>query len=165
VTPSTTHLKTRDTSVMAGIDKHMTSPITLNGTAYTPAALKVVFQSQITAIDANQALRKQLADGVANAKTLAKTVDNVFQLLRLALIAQYGKNANAILNDYGMTVPKAPGAKTVDAKAIAQAKRTATRAARHTMGPVQKKAVKGHVVGTTVTPVVAGPPVPEPPRA
>jgi hypothetical protein len=134
----------------------MTLPITLNGTAYTPAALKALFRSQITVIDANQALRKQLADGVANAKTLAKTVDNMFQLLRSALIGQYGKNAHALLNDYGMAVPKTPGAKTVDAKATAQAKRTATRAARHTMGAVQKKAVKGNVVGTTVTPVVAG---------
>jgi len=155
-------LKTRDTSVMAGIDKHITSSITVNGTAYTPAALKAVFQSQITAIDANQALRKQLSDGVANTKTLAKTVDTMFQLLRSALIGQYGKSANAILNDFGMTVPKVPGAKTVEAKAIAQAKRTATRAARHTMGSVQKKSVKGNVVGITVTPVVAGTPAPAP---
>jgi hypothetical protein len=162
VTPNINNLKTRDTSVMAGIDKHITSSITINGTAYTPAGLKAVFQSQITAIDANQSLHKQLADGVANAKTLAKTVNNIFLLLRSALIAQYGKNANAVLNDFGMTVPKTPGAKTVDAKATAQAKRTATRAARNTMGAVQKKAVKGNVVGITVTPVVAGKPTPAP---
>lgn len=155
-------LKTRDTSVMAGIDKHITSSITIDGTAYTPAALKAVFQSQITAIDANQALHKQLADGVANAKTLAKTVNDMFHLLRSALIAQYGKNANAILNDFGMTAPKTLGAKTVEAKATAQAKRTATRAARNTMGAVQKKAVTGNVVGITVTPVVAGKPAPAP---
>jgi hypothetical protein len=155
-------LKTRDTSVMAGIDKHVTAPITINGTSYAPADLKAVFQSQITAIDANQALHNQLADGVARAKALAKTVDDMFHLLRSALIAQYGKNANAVLNDFGMTVPKTPGAKTVEAKATAQAKRNATRAARHTMGAVQKKAVTGNVVGITVTPVVAAPPVTTP---
>jgi hypothetical protein len=143
MTPNSTNLKTRDTSVMAGIDKHIASSTTINGTAYTPADLKAVFRSQITAIDANQALHKQLADGVANAKTLAKTVNDMFHLLRSALIAQYGKNSNAVLNDFGMTVPKTPGAKTVDAKATAQAKRSATRAARNTMGSVQKKAVKG----------------------
>jgi hypothetical protein len=157
---NSTTLKTRDTSVMAGIDKHITSSITISRTAYTPAELKAVFQSQITAIDANQSLRKQLADGVANAKALAKTLDNTFQLLRSALIAQYGKNANAILSDFGMTTPKTLGAKTVEAKAIAQAKRAATRAARHTMGAVQKKAVKGDVVGITVTPVLAEKPAP-----
>ena len=156
---NSTTLKARDTSVMAGIDRHITASITINGTAYTPAALKAVFQSQITAIEANQALHKQLSDGVASAKALAKTVDNMFHLLRSALIAQYGKNANAVLNDFGMIVPKTAGPRTVDAKATAKAKRTATRTARHTMGVVQKKAVTGNVVGITVTPVVAGAPV------
>jgi hypothetical protein len=35
------------------------------------------------------------------------------------------------------------------------AKRAATRAARHTMGPKQKKAVKGDVTGVVVTPVTS----------
>jgi hypothetical protein len=152
-------LKTRDTSVMAGIDKHITASITIEGTPYTPAALKAVFQSQITVLDSNAALHKSLSDGVLNAKAIAAKVNNMYNLLRSALIAQYGKNANAVLNDFGMTVPKVPGAKTVEAKATAAVKRTATRTARHTMGTVQKKAVTGNVVGITVTPVVAGAPV------
>jgi len=156
------NLKTRDTSVMAGIDKHITSPITLNGTSYTPAALKAVFQTQITALDNSAAIRKSLSDAVAEAKVLAKTVGNMYLLLRAGIISQYGKNANAVLNDFGMTAPKVPGAKTVGKKATAAAKRTATRAARHTMGSVQKKAVTGNVVGITVTPVVSGSPVATP---
>jgi hypothetical protein len=159
---NSTTLKTRDTAVMAGIDKHITTPITINGTSYTPAALKAVFQSQITALDNNDALHKSLADAVANAKALAKTVGNMYSLLRSAIISQYGKNANSVLNDFGMTTPKVAGAKTVEAKATAAAKRTATRAARHTMGAVQKKAVTGNVVGITVTPVVSGPAAPPP---
>jgi hypothetical protein len=162
---NTSTLKTRDTSVMAGIDKHITAPITINGASYTPAALKAIFQSQITALDANDAFRKSLTDGVANAKTVAKTVGNMYYLLRAALISQYGKNANAVLNDFGMTVPKTLGPKTVEAKATAAAKRTATRAARHVMGSVQKKAVTGNVVGITVTPVVSGPAAPAPTAA
>jgi hypothetical protein len=86
----------------------------------------------------------------------------MFHLLRSALIAQYGKNANAILGDFGMNVPKTSGAKTVEAKATAAAKRTATRAARHTMGSEQKKNVTGNVVGITLTPVVAATPTPAP---
>jgi hypothetical protein len=152
-------IKTRDTSVMSGIDKHITTSITISGTPYTPADLKAVFQSQITALDTSDALRKSLADSVVNAKAIATKVTALYHLLRQALIAQYGKNANAVLNDFGMTAPKVPGAKTVEAKATAAAKRTATRTARHTMGTVQKKAVTGSVVGITVTPVVAGPPV------
>ena len=88
---NTSTLKTRDTSVMAGIDKHITAPITINATSYTPAALKAIFQSQITALDANDAFRKSLTDGVANAKTVAKTVGNMYYLLRAALISQYGR--------------------------------------------------------------------------
>ena len=155
---NSTTLKMRDTSVMAGIDKHITAPITVNATSYTPAELKAVFQSEITAINANQALHKSLSDAVANTKATSKTVNDTFHLLRSALIGQYGKNANAVLSDFGMTVPKAAGAKTVDVKATAQAKRTATRSARHTMGVVQKKAVTANVVGITVTPVVSGAP-------
>jgi hypothetical protein len=152
---NTATLKTRDTSVMAGIDKHITTSITIQGTSYTPADLKAVFQSQITVLDSNAALHKSLSDGVLNAKAIAAKVNTMYQLLRSALIAQYGKDANAVLNDFGMTAPKVPGAKTVDAKATAAAKRAATRTARHTMGAVQKKAVTGNVVGITVTPVVA----------
>jgi hypothetical protein len=158
-----TNLKSRNTSVMAGIDKHITTGITINGTAFTQADLKALFQSQITAITTNEALRKSLADSVVNAGAIGAKVNTMYQLLRSALIAQYGKNANAILNDFGMTAPKAPGAKTLDAKATAKAKRSATRAARHTMGSVQKKGVTGNVVGINVTPVMAGPTVTTPP--
>ena len=158
-----TTLKSRNTSVMAGIDKHITTSIIINGTAFTQADLKAVFQSHITAITTNEALHKSLADGVVNARAIGVKVNTTYQLLRSALIAQYGKNANAILNDFGMTAPKAPGARTVDAKATAKAKRTATRAARHTMGSVQKKGVTGNVVGINVTPVIAGPTVTTPP--
>jgi hypothetical protein len=63
-----TTLKSRNTSVMAGIDKHITTSITINGTTFTQADLKAVFQSQLTAIATNEALHKSLADGVVNAR-------------------------------------------------------------------------------------------------
>jgi hypothetical protein len=150
-------IKTRDTSIMAGIDKHMTAPITLGGKPYTPAELKAAFQAEITALDANEALRKSLTDGVVNAKAVGAQLGKLYQQLRWALMAQYGPDANAILNDYGMTAPKAPGPKTIEAKATAKAKSAATRTARHTMGSSQKKSVHGNVVAIQVTPVLAGP--------
>jgi hypothetical protein len=158
-TRSTSHiaLKSRDTSVMAGIDKHFTASVTLDGTAYTPAELKALFQSQVTALEACEALRKSLSDAVVNAKAVGAKVNSAFLLLRGGLIMQYGKNANAVLNDFGMTVPKTAGPRTIEAKALAAAKSKATRAARHTMGAVQKKAVTGQVVGVTVTPITRGP--------
>src|ERR1700722_13206271 len=92
-------IKTRDTNVMSGIDKHITTSIAINGTTYTPADLKAVFQSQITALDTSDALRKSLADSVVNATAIATKVNSLYHLLRGALIAQYGKTANAVLND------------------------------------------------------------------
>jgi hypothetical protein len=44
---------------------------------------------------------------------------------------------------------------TVEAKAAAAAKRASTRAARHTLGTKQKKAIKGDVTGVLVTPITA----------
>jgi len=124
-TKSTSHvsLKSRDTSVMKGIDKHITTNFTIAGTTYTPAELKALFQSEITAIEASDGMRKSLADSVQNVKTVSATVNE-------------------------------------EAKALAKAKRAATRAARHTMGSVQKKAITGNVVAVTMTPVMAGAPVP-----
>jgi hypothetical protein len=46
---------------------------------------------------------------------------------------------------------------TPEQKVAAAAKLKATRAARHTAGSVQKKAVKGDVTGVIVTPVTSAP--------
>ncbi len=136
-------VKTRNTGVMAGIDKDITAPIKLGGTTYTPAELKAVFQAHNTAIDAASALHKQWSDSVQTMDAAAAKADSLFHLLRGALIAQYGPNANAALEAFGMTAPKPRGVKTVKTKAAAVDKTIATRAARHTMGPQQKKLVKG----------------------
>jgi hypothetical protein len=61
------------------------------------------------------------------------------------------------LADFGIS-PKPPATPTVEAKAAAVAKRAATRAARHTMGKQQKKAIKGAVTGILVTPITAAQP-------
>jgi hypothetical protein len=40
----------RNTSAMAGIDKHITGPVTIGGVTYTPATLKQVFSDENAAI-------------------------------------------------------------------------------------------------------------------
>ena len=136
-------VKTRNTGVMAGIDKDITAPIKLGGTTYTPAELKAVFQAHNTAIDTASALHKQWSDSVQTMDAAAARADSLFQLLRGALIAQYGPNANAALQAFGMSTPKPKGVRTVKTKAAAVDKTIATRAARHTLGSQQKKLVKG----------------------
>ena len=67
------------------------------------------------------------------------------------------RNSPDVLADFGIT-SKARVAPTVESKAAAVAKRAATRAARHTMGPKQKEGVKGDVTGVVVTPTKASSP-------
>jgi hypothetical protein len=58
-----------------------------------------------------------------------------------------------ILVDFGLEARKPRRKATPEEQAAAVAKRAATRAARHTMGPRRKQAIKGDVVGVTVTPI------------
>jgi hypothetical protein len=67
-------------------------------------------------------------------------------------------NSPDVLADFGVPPKKAPTPLTVEQKAAAAAKRSATRAARHTMGTKQRQAVKGQVTGITITPHTASPP-------
>jgi hypothetical protein len=154
-------LKNRDTAVLSGIDKHITGPLRIGGKTYTPGELKAAFQAEITVLLTADAQRKTLLDTILAAKAAQKRTLNLYQLLRSSLIGQYGKTAHAVLNDFGMNAPKVPGPKRVDVKVAAQAKRQATRTARHTTGSKQKKAVKGDVTGVTMTPIVASQPVAE----
>ena len=138
-------VKTRNTSVAAGIDKRITGNTTIGGVVYTPAELKAVFLSANAAIDSAEALHKQWEDQVRATKAAVKAANTVFLLLRSYLVGQYGASAKAILNDFGMEAAKARTAKTVAAKQAAVEKRDATRAVRRTMGKVQKQSVKGTV--------------------
>jgi hypothetical protein len=86
-----------------------------------------------------------------------------FESAYIAYLKAAYKGSPDVLADFGIQPPKARAPVTIEAKAAAAAKRASTRAARHTMGSQQKKAVKGDVTGVTVTPVVATPPVVTPP--
>ena len=57
-------------------------------------------------------------------------------------------NTPDVLADFGLKPNKARTPLTISQKAAASAKRAATRAARHTMGPKQKKDIKGTVAPT-----------------
>ena len=152
-------VKTRNTSVMAGIDKRITGNVTLGGVTYTPASLKAVFSDENTAISDSEAKHQQWQDQVQATNSASAKADAVYELLRSYVISQYGKQANAVLGEFGIPVPKPKGPQTPAAKVAAAAKAKATRQMRHTMGSVQKKAVKGTIevpvtAVTTVTPVL-----------
>jgi hypothetical protein len=136
---------TRFTRVQAGIDKHITGNVTLGGVAYPPGGLKAVFAAAITAINAAEALRKQWTDAVLAAHQAQALAETLYELLRNFVIAQFGKQANAVLGDFGMPVPKPKAPRTAAEKAASAAKSKATREMRGTLGKKQKQKVKGTI--------------------
>jgi hypothetical protein len=150
-------IKARNASVSAGIDKHITGNVTIGGVAYTPVTLKQVFSDQSTAIDSAETMHTQWQDQVlltnaANAKGNAS-----YQSLRDYLLGLYGKNANTVLNDFGMTVPKTKGATTVAVKAAAAQKGAATRKIRGTTAAAKGTVEVPVTAVTTITPVLPAP--------
>lgn len=64
----------------------------------------------------------------------------------------------AVLADFGLEPHKRPATKTAEEKAVAAAKRKATREARGTKGPKAKRAIHGNVTAqVVVTPVAPAP--------
>jgi hypothetical protein len=127
--------------LIAGTAKVLTgaTSVTFLGSSFTPAQITSKLQSIVT-------LRSDVDD--AKAATTAKLAAEASQLPALHgfvtayesyLRGVYGSQPD-VLAQFGLKPKKARTPATVEAKAAAVAKRTATRAARHTMGSVQKKA-------------------------
>src|SRR5580698_1455218 len=144
--------------LIAGVAKNLTSTtsVVLLGSSFTPAQITSKLQSIVT-------LRSDV--DTAKASTKAKLAAEASQLpaLRGFMTAfesyvrgAYGSQPDA-LADFGLQPRKVRAPATIEAKAAAVAKRASTRAARNTMGKVQKKAVKGDVTGVVVTPVTSAP--------
>jgi hypothetical protein len=141
--------------LIAGAAKHFTNmaQLTLLGGSFTPAELAAKLQSVVTLrseVDAAKATTQaKLAIETANMPALRALMSATVTYVK----AVYG-NSPDVLADFGIqTKVRVP--LTVEAKVAAAAKRAATRAARHTMGKQQRKAIKGDVTGVLVTPVTA----------
>src|SRR3979409_1544989 len=90
-------------------------------------------------------------------RALRTSVTRVLRGLREHLLNVFGDTSPA-LADFGLAPPKKP-VTTPEKKDAAADKMRATRAARHTMGKKQKKAIKGVVPATA--PEAPPPPSPE----
>ncbi|MBV9948779.1 MAG: hypothetical protein JOZ69_18165 [Myxococcales bacterium] len=144
--------------LVAGTTKHLGSvtTLTIQGRPQTPAQVEQRLQALIDlrqAVDgAKAATKARLADEKANLPSLRAYLDAYVTFIK----ATFAGMPDA-LADFGIQ-PKARATLTAEAKTVAAAKRKATRAARHVMGPKQRKAVKGAVTGVVVTPVSASQP-------
>lgn len=152
-------IKARNAKIQAGIQKDLTTigPIQLAGVAYTPSSLSAIFQADSDVIDATDTQRKALQQAVLTQKqTHAKTAV-VLSALRSFLLGYFGKLAVTILGDFGFNAPKTTPKKTIATKAAAVVKGKATRAARGTMGSVEKQSVKGHLDTTKLEAAINDP--------
>jgi hypothetical protein len=141
--------------LVAGAEKHLTSTtqVPLLGSSYTPAQVTSTLQTLVTLrsdVDASKASTKAK---IANEATQMPSLRAFMSAFEAYVRAAFGSSPD-VLADFGIA-PKTRAPLTVEAKAAAAAKRASTRAARHTLGTKQRKAIMGDVTGVTVTPITA----------
>jgi hypothetical protein len=141
----------------AGLHLSATQNVTLNGTATTVGAVLAQLQSFVSNRSAVVAAQAAAKDAVATEEKQAPALNAVIDAFEAFVRLTFG-DQSTILTDFGLAPHKVPAPKTAEEKAIATAKRMATRAARGTTSPKQKKAVKGNVTATlVVTPLAPAP--------
>jgi hypothetical protein len=158
-------LATLTEQLIAGVAKHLTSgaPVTILGAPYTQAEITTTLQTVVTLRAGVNSAKAQTKAAIATETTQMPALRSFIAALDSCLRGAYGGSPD-VLADFGLKPRKVRAPLTVEAKVAAVAKRASTRAARHTMGSVQKKAVKGDVTGVTLTPVTSAP-VPTAPPA
>jgi len=155
-------LQQRVQDLIAGTQKHYPSgSLTFGGASYDVTALAQILQGLGNAIAASEAAKAKWNDATTTMRNQTATVGPVMQTYQSYLLATFG-NAPAALSDFGLAPRKPRTPLTAEQLAAATAKRKSTRAARGTMGSVQKKSVKGNVDSVVITPLIRPQPVATP---
>jgi hypothetical protein len=132
------------TAVLRGITKRLVAGKTysVDGKTYSPKEIAARYQAYLDALEGLRSARAALRLAVANERKVARQLAALTVGLKTMLTVQFG-TSNVVLADFGWSVPKKPGPKTVAGKVAGAAKARATRAARKTMGKRQREKVKG----------------------
>jgi hypothetical protein len=148
--PNKTTALALNNKISDGVDKYFSKvkSLTVGGTTFTPKSLVAVLNAENDASSAVDSTRAQLGDQVVTHRTAKAKAKALRSALKVFILGTYGKEAVQMLGDFGMSVPKATGKRTVETKAQAVAQAKATREARHTMGKKQKQLIKGTVPST-----------------
>ncbi|HEY5239948.1 MAG TPA: hypothetical protein VIJ22_00720 [Polyangiaceae bacterium] len=125
--------------------------ITLNAVDYTPASLMALFQSFIDLADATVTARASWLLAVQKEAALLTRIMGVLSALKAYVTLKFGPGAVDTQADFGFS-PRKVVVMTAAEKTASAAKAKATRAARHTMGSDQKKAVTGASVAEPISP-------------
>jgi hypothetical protein len=138
-----------DQKMIDGTEQHFAqqASLTVAGATYTPADIIQMLAKRIASNKAAEAATAQRTAAIkADRDTRAATAP-VLKAFRRILEGMYAGSPDT-LAAFGLALGKV-GTKTVAVKKEAVAKSLATREARHTMGPKQKKAVKGDAAGSS----------------
>ena len=145
--------------MLAGVKKHYASAgtMTFGSATFTPAEVEAFLQ---TFIDLRAEV--EAAQALTRTKLMAEEAEGPILRSRMVTLAAFVRvahgNSPDVLADFGLEPRKVAAPPTIEKQAEAAAKRKATRAARHTMGKRQKKAVKGTL--TTIVHAPGSPPSP-----
>ncbi len=146
--------------IIAGVAKHfpdVTQKITILGASLTIGDATTKMQTFVANRAATVAAQATAKDKLAVEKAQRSDLEAFISAFESFVRASFGAQAG-VLGDFGMAPPKAHAPQTAEQKAVAAAKRKATREARGTTSPKQKKSVKGNVTATLV--VTSGTPAP-----
>jgi hypothetical protein len=144
----------RDTHIIAGITKDLTTTPTLllAGSPYTPVTLTALVQSRIDAANAVASARATWLAAVATYDALYTHVAEVETGLKHYVMNPSARRACS--SPTSASHPPKVTTQTVEEKQLAVQKRAATRAARNTMSKKTKAKIKGTVT-PPATPAVA----------
>jgi hypothetical protein len=121
--------------------------ITVNGQTHQVVDLQAEVQDYVDLYGAADEAAKAHVKAVQARDAKKPAILARLSELRAGIKTVLGRR-NPDLSKFGMTPDKVPEPLTVDQKKQRAAKARATRAARHTMGPKAKKAVKGQAPST-----------------
>ncbi len=139
-----------DQKLIDGLTQHASTipSIAIGGTTYTTAAIIAVLQARIATGNAVTSTRATWQAAVQADRDKQDQSQAFVSGLRTALQVAFAGQIEP-LADFGLAPPKPQPHRTPEQKALQAKKAAATRAARHTMGPKQKAAIKGTVPPAT----------------
>jgi len=143
-------------ALIVGIPKYMSTLTFMVASKTFTAAQAVAFlQTLHDSSAARIAARAALRQAVLADQALEAQNGPVAREIRDAVALAFS-NAPATLQAFNLAERRPPTPLSAEARAAANAKAKATRAARGTKGKVQKAAILGNVTGVTITPITAG---------
>lgn len=134
---------TRNRTMIAGIKKHakLFDEVPIGSRRLKAKDLVAIFEGHLEAIDAIVKYDKLKSQSVLLEARLEKAILELWKLVSYAVRGHFGHDS-AVLRDFGVK-PYRKRVLSVATKAVAVAKRKATRKARNTMGAKQRKKIRG----------------------